>query len=422
MLRSDRLSLGLPIACLFALLMAHVPGAFVHLIGGPNLIESDLIESGIRLTAIGVVCFVSGVWLARFPATEVPAYRAVNRRQFWYFCVIAGWLFTLVFSSIGRIPTLSAVLDKGGTLWMLGVLLGLRSAFAGGDVRSAGLWFGVLAVYPLLMVLFGGFLSYGSVASIVVVSVLAISTRSPLKVVVGIILALVISLSIFVTWFKVRGDIREVAWSGAPLEERIDASLNLVRDFEWFDPSNQAQQDALDQRLNQNYFIGLAERRIQEGEVDYLYGRSLWEGVLSLVPRFLWPEKTVFGGSPGIVSEMTGLVLSESTAFGIGQVMEFQINFGVPGVVVGFLVLGWLLGTLDRKAAVAEGAGDLDRTIILFLPAVALVQPQGSMVEIVGGPVVALLAAHAWAHAWNIWSKRHAHQAQLAGRPDPGNP
>ena len=34
--------------------------------------------------------------------------------------------------------------------------------------------------------------------------------------------------------------------------------------------------------------------------------------------------------------------------------MEFQINFGTPGVVVGFLILGWLIGTLDLKAAVAE--------------------------------------------------------------------
>ena len=73
-----------------------------------------------------------------------------------------------------------------------------------------------------------------------------------------------------------------------------------------------------------------------------------------MVPRILWPEKPVSAGSPAIVSEMTGLHLSPTTSFGVGNVMELQINFGIPGVVLGFFGLGWLLGMLDFKAAVAE--------------------------------------------------------------------
>src|ERR1035441_4127010 len=116
---------------------------------------------------------------------------------------------------------------------------------------------------------------------------------------------------------------------------------------------------------------------------DYLGGDSVRQGLLSLVPRVLWPEKPVFAGSPQIVSKMTGLHLSPTTSFGVGNVMEFQINFGVPGVVIGFFVLGWLIGTLDLKAAVAEARGDMGGVILFFLSAVALINPDGA--PVIGG-------------------------------------
>ena len=138
--------------------------------------------------------------------------------------------------------------------------------------------------------------------------------------------------------------------------------------------------------------------------MDYLYGRSVWEALLSVIPRALWPDKPVFGGSPKIVSEMTGLELSETTSWGVGSVMEFYINFGIPGLVAGFLLLGWLLGTLDRKAATAEICGDLGRVILFFLPGAALIEPLGSMVELAGGAGAALIAAYGWKWAWMQWA------------------
>jgi putative effector of murein hydrolase LrgA (UPF0299 family) len=100
---------------------------------------------------------------------------------------------------------------------------------------------------------------------------------------------------------------------------------------------------------------------------------------------------------------MTGLRLSPTTSFGVGNVMEFQINFGIPGVVIGFFVLGWLIGMLDLEAAVAEGRGDLGRVVLFFLPAVALIDPQGSLVEIFSGSAAALVAAYGWKWAWKQW-------------------
>jgi hypothetical protein len=119
-----------------------------------------------------------------------------------------------------------------------------------------------------------------------------------------------------------------------------------------------------------------------------------------LVPRAFWPEKPVYAGSPQIVSKMTGLQLSRDTSFGVGNVMEFQINFGIPGVVVGFVVLGWLIGMLDLKAAVAERRGELGKVILFFLPCVALIQPNGSLVELFSGAAAAMVGALAWNLVW----------------------
>ncbi|MDP9159517.1 MAG: hypothetical protein M3O09_04725 [Acidobacteriota bacterium] len=261
------------------------------------------------------------------------------------------------------------------------------------------------------MLLLGGFLSYGSAAIIVVCATLTISTQRYWRVVVGIVVFSFLSLSIFVNYFQHRNNIREQVWGGAPLEARVDSVLDIIRDFEWFDSSNRRHLLALDARLNQNYFVGLAARRIQMGQSEYLYGETVWEGVLSLVPRVFWPNKPVISGSENIVLKMTGLRLSLGTSFGVGNVMEFQINFGTPGVIIGFLTLGWLIGKLDLRAALAEREGDLGRSILFFLPGVALIQPNGSIVDFTGGAAAALVAAYGWKWIWNRWI---AHQGRSA--------
>jgi hypothetical protein len=114
---------------------------------------------------------------------------------------------------------------------------------------------------------------------------------------------------------------------------------------------------------------------------------------------------------------MTGLQLSESTSFGVGNVMEFQVNFGIVGVVVGFLLLGFLLGWLDRAAALAERSGNLGRTFVYFLPAVALIQPNGSIVELVSGGVAAWIIAHAWQWTWRMWAASAVYKRRLRHLP-----
>lgn len=414
MLRSDGASLGLPIAYLFSLLLIHVPGAYVHLVT-TFLNYTNFVETGIALTAVGAVSFVAGVaavWLLPIPRRPPARPATPDEHTFTIFCLAGGWLFTYAMSSLNSIPSLGAAVDRAGSIWMLGVLLGLRAAVSRGDLKWAALWLSALAVYPALMLLLGGFLSYGSAAVIVVMAVLAVSVQSRLKLAVGLVAGVYLGLNVFVNYFTHRKEIRQEVWGGAPLEERIDVTLDVVREFSWFDPDNRAQAAAFDARLNQNYFAGLAAARIEQGSVDYLYGRSVWEGMIALVPRAMWPEKPVFAGSPKIVAEMTGLRLNENTSFGVGNVMEFQINFGTPGVIGGFFILGLLIRLCDRTAAVAVRRCDFGTAVVAFLPAVALIQPNGSMIELCSGGAAALLAGFAWRWAWTRWSARLMRKAR----------
>lgn len=400
LLRRGRPSLGLPIAYLYSLLLNHVPGAFAHVEGRDFLMHSDFVESAMKFTTIGSICFVIGVWLAQTGVQRTREGEDVERRRFWLFCLFAGWTCFFVLIPLYNIPSFNAVGEKGSAVWMLGVLLGLRYAVRRGKVKDILLWCAALTVFPAVMLVFAGFMSYGSAAVIVVCSALVLLTRRYWHGVLAIVLFTYVSMSIFVNYFDHRNEIRKQVWGGAPLDVRIDTVVNSFTDFQLFDPSNREQLIYLDRRLNQNFFVGLAARRIDDGQVSYLKGESLWEGLLALVPRIFWPDKPVYGGSPKIVSKMTGIQFNSQTSIGVGNVMEFQINFGTPGVVCGFLALGWLIGILDLKAATAERRGDLNKLLMFFLPCLALVQPGSSLVELCGGAAAAFVAAFIWSLVW----------------------
>ena len=417
LLRRNTVSLGLPFAYLYLLLFNHVPGAYAVWMGDSFIDVSAATATGIYFTAIASVCFAVGVWFARRKIKKTANHPNASREQFSKFCLLGGWFFVYGLSPLGQIPSLGAAIEKGGAVWMLGVMLGLRSALQRGDIQRAVLWGSALMVYPTLMLLLGGFLSYGAAAVIIVAAIVAISTVSTTRVLfVGAVVTFM-AVSLFTSYFAHRDEIRQEVWGGASMSRRADAVLKIFTDFTWLETTNPDQLMAMHQRLNQNYFVGLAADRIERGEVDYLYGRSVWEGVLALVPRAIWPDKPVFGGSPKIVREMTGLPLDENTSWGVGNVMEFHINFGITGLVVGFLLLGWILGALDRKAAELERSGDLGRVFFYFLPGVALIQPLGSMVELTGGAAAALVAAFGWKWAWERWPKRGIASTKMRAMP-----
>jgi len=70
----------------------------------------------------------------------------------------------------------------------------------------------------------------------------------------------------------------------ARMGTRLESAARIFTDLKFVDFDDHAQMQALDLRLNQNYFVGLAAERINQGIVAYTKGRSLSDGLIELVP------------------------------------------------------------------------------------------------------------------------------------------
>jgi hypothetical protein len=206
-----------------------------------------------------------------------------------------------------------------------------------------------------------------------------------------------LGLSLFVTYAQQRDEIREVIWyQNAGITKRLEEVSKLVTDFQLLDLSNDLHLTYLDMRLNQNWLVGAGVIRHRDGEAELRYGATvpLW----ALIPRAIWPDKPGIGGSGDLVSTFTGIIFAEGTSVGVGQVLEFYMNFGVPGVLFGFALFGFFLMRLDQRMMHALITGDFPGLIIRALPGLALLQPMGSLLEVLVSAVSAFVVARVLIH------------------------
>lgn len=417
--RRQKASLGLTLAYLTGLLLIHVPGGLVHFLNPGRLSTTPEVEEGLRLSAIAAACFLLGLLV--FQRRSQLLRRCLASREhswlqpaayprFWRFCMGAGLTFAFLLTPLVAIPSIGAVVSTGSAIWILGTLLAMRYYSQRQRQHLLG-WLSLSLIYPVLTLFLGGFLSYGTTGLINGLSVLLVSGRRLWRVLLSYGLVLVFALSVFTAYFQNRNAIRDAVWGGASLEQRLDAASGIIRDFHIFDPFAPADITATDERLNQNYFAGLAALRIRSGQTTPLRGSSIADAVIALVPRALWPNKPVEAGSGTLVAETTGLILNESTSFGVGNVMEAYINFGMVGIVIFFTLFGYGLAWLDFSAFMAERSGNIQGLLSSFLPAIALIQPNGSFVELTAGGVSAWLAAKFWFWLWRGRQRRLPRQA-----------
>ena len=425
-LRRGPLSLGLPFAYCILLLLNHLPGAWVNTIRSQSYGQMELVKTGITIAAIGVCSFVGGVWIARKTlgaSSSVGNWRQMNialeavPQRFLIFSLLGGWFLTFVIQVAINVPSINAIVEKGSAIWLLAVLIGLAKSVKRRSLAGVLLWVTALLIYPTFVLVVGGFASWGSASIIMVISVFSVITKYRWRVFLATIVVGVLSLSLFVNYFAIRKELRSAAWGGAPISERASVAMKIFTNLRLVSIENSDDYSAINKRLNQNYFIGVAAERLDSGQAEYLWGRSIWEGAIALVPRVFWPGKPVFGGSGTIVSDITGLSLeSQNTSWGVGSVMEFYINFGFPGLIFGMLILGFIISRLDAQAASKLASRNYGQSFVYFLPCVALIQPLGSMVELSGGAMAALLSSLAWRWGWMqfSWTKSQRRLRQEA--------
>jgi hypothetical protein len=411
--RRSGLTIALPLAYMVSLLLIHLPGAYAFAASGGESLgivrEGEAVASGIYLTAIGALCFVVGLSLVSRPSglTISQSTRMFQRidPRFVFFCMVAGWILAFGAGSLRYVPTLGAAIYFGSAIWMLVTAIRLSGALQERNLREFGIWLGALLAYPIVVLVFSGFLSYGAAAVIIAGSLGILNLKSAFRSLWVLFAISFLGLSVFVNYFGSRSELRDTLWTNAGFEQRLDATVTAFSSFRLFNTGNSDHLQALSARLNQNDFTGLAAIRLERGQSEFLRGSSFYSALIAPIPRILWKDKPKEGGSVNLVRDATGLRLGEKTSWGVGNVMELYINFGMWSLTLGFVLFGSIIGWLDRKAAVLLLSPTPAKALLYFLPCVAFIQPNGSLSEVVGGAFAALLAAYFLQFAFKIFEE-----------------
>jgi MFS family permease len=75
----------------------------------------------------------------------------------------------------------------------------------------------------------------------------------------------------------------------------------------------------------------------------------------------------------------TGIVFADRAAFGNGPVMEFYVNFGWAGIIIGFFIFGYFIDRIDRKASTSLNSGQLLNFCKWFATGLAFIAPLTSV-------------------------------------------
>ena len=357
----------------------------------PNAVALGLVESAYGIAALVAGSLITTLHLAR-GRRPMPAARAAEPLLAMFY-IAAGLLsyFLMLIPQL-RLPTLRAVISTGQQLMIVGLCLVCWHAWR--TRRPQHLLLAVVATLglPFLTIIHSGYLSYGAVAMLAVLVFLGSLARARRRVAVTGILVAYVAMSFYVSYMRDRDEIRETVWGGRSLGDRIEKLAETFGSFEWLDLSDPMHLWLVEIRLNQNYLVGVAVVRLGETG-DFAYGSTLFDTLLALVPRAVWPDKPVTAGSGDLVSRFTGLRFGEDTSVGIGQVMEFYVNFGTPGVVVGFLVLGAFMTWLDWRARRCLDVEDWRGFGRWYLFGLSFLQSGGSLIDVFASAGAAVVAA-----------------------------
>lgn len=407
---------ALTLAYFLGLSLIHVPGGLPYLNPDWSLFGQEATEVGFEVTLIGLAAFVIGaIWVQQTVRSDQKrAAHSVSpeslNAQGWRLIAIGSIAYFVLLPASSLVASSTSLVLALSTTLVIGLWLRLYSAIQTNDRRSTLMTLCLLPLLPLATTVTGGFIGYGASWVISVVAFLFVISRRRRVFYLGAPLAVFLALSLFVTYMGERNALREIVWNQqAGYGDRLERVGELVTNFKFLDLADPAHRLALDSRLNQNYYVGSGVMLHRSGHVDLAYGATLQ--LWALVPRALWPEKPVVGGGGSVITDFTGIPVAEGTSFGAGQVLESYYNFGLPGVIAIFLMLGALLRWLDVIIMRALATGDKRQLLLAGMPGLTLLQPNGNALEIFVGVISALVVAQL---LWLFDRRRSRKQARLA--------
>lgn len=393
---------GIVLAYLMDITLVHFPGAWVYSNRWYTPESSYILNSqynithvynGFFITCCGLLAFCLGsMFYLKFGKSVAEAPEDYdektsltvrkNARKFF----IYGFLVNIGLEAVTRnIPSLNMIVAVSFKFFVIGLVLYLLDAMKSNNTKRFYLALAsALICVPVYTMVADGFMSF-AINALIPLFALAILYFKPKKQLIALTLFLFwLGSSFFVNYMQMRDELREAVWYENSSGKAFSIIEEMIRDFQNFDTKNITHLEILDVRLNQNYFIGLAQEYIAQGNIDFAKGRTLNYALIAMIPRSIWPEKPAYGGSMGVVDDYSGLRLDEDTSFGVGQVMEFYINFGMPGVFCGFFILGMLIAYFDVNAGLCLATNNYHKFVYWFLPGLGFINSLGMLAETVG--------------------------------------
>jgi hypothetical protein len=391
---------GLVFAYVFSFVALYALAPAMYLLPWYDSAGYDLTAIGLREAALAMLAFAMGTEVARpfairrierLEAPEAPG--PIAARLTNLLLLTGALLYVVMFTLAAVLPGITALVSTGSMVAVVAMALKCWSAWHRRRAALMWIWLAATLALPFITVVGQGFLGYGFAAMMTIFAFVASYYRPRAAVVIAGLLLGYIGLSVYVTYMRDRRDIRAVVWTGGSMDERFDQIGETLSTIEWFNVRDTAHLDRIDIRLNQDYLLGASVAYLAGGSTQFARGGTLWDAFVALVPRALWPNKPVIAGSGNLVSDFTGIRFADGTSVGIGQVMEAYVNFGRPGVLVAFLVLGALVSTADRVSYARLARGQGTEFLVRYLPALSLLQIGGSFAELTSSGAAAFVVS-----------------------------
>jgi hypothetical protein len=380
-------SVGLPVSYLLSVGLIHWVGGFAHTLPWRSNQDSYYVFLGFEQCFYGILSFglAALVVVPLLMKGGGPRQRrkATPSPRLPELYIVMGITFFAVLAPILRnVPSIGALTVCGIYLAVVGFCLACWRDWHAGRTGRLVFWLACVSAIPVVTVVTIGFIGYGATAAMVVFAFVFGFYRPRWQVVAGVAVAVFLGLSLFITYFRDRDTIRDLILEEEGYSARIDMFLNTLRNFEFVDFNNDTHLEAIDLRLNQNIFVGHAIDYIGSGAMPFARGHTLSDAALAMVPRIFWPDKPMKAGGRGLVSAYTGLEFAQGTSIGVGHVLEFYINFGTTGVVIGFFILGIVIRVADVFAGSHLRDGHWPGFMAWLLPSLTLLNTEGSLIEL----------------------------------------
>jgi len=363
---------------------------------------SDTVMLGTLASLLALTFFNIGAFLSRYGAKRPklllrpgelildPSFRTRFLTGLFLFG-IAG--FTLSRVQI-PIPLIDAIQLVGRNSAVVLICLGPALILLSDGKTSYGRWFAAGMAIPAAYIVLLGFVSYGFIVFCCVLAFyLAFLRKKRLKIWQFLVAGLgttYLFLSAFIAWMSFRDTLREMIATGSTFEQRIEALWQAALSIRLLNWSDLQSLDLLMIRLNQYIFVGKAIEMHTANPSLRLGGETIWVSAFAWIPRFLWPGKPEMNTNQ-FMRDHTGIEFTDRAAFGNGPVMEYYVNFGWAGIVIGFLILGFVLARIDRRASLSLRSGRLLDFVKWFAVGIALIAPLTSLFFMVNTAIMTYL-------------------------------